>query len=117
MTCEPCTIAAANPRSGLFRAGCRGCAARALAGSPTYHSAEAAHRITPDYRAALAVAAEPGETLEATHRRVRDWDRRILAAPLQRPLGPGEAAHLPAAPRSAPSAAENGLAGATGGQP
>ena len=60
--------------------------------------------------------AASGQDVDPLH---LQWCRDIVAGipPLQRPLGSGEAAHQPAAPRSAPSAAENGLAGATGGQP
>lgn len=92
MNCAACIEAAGNPRSGLFRLGCADCSARALAATPTYWTAEAMHTITAPYRAALAAVQQPGESLEAAHRRVRAWDKLIREAPLQRPLGTGEPA-------------------------
>ncbi len=38
MECEPCTSAAANPRTGYYGADCLNCQARAIAQSPTAFS-------------------------------------------------------------------------------
>lgn len=80
MTCTACTAANSDPRSGLYQLGCHDCAARSLAHSPTYFTADAMHTITPPYRAALALVQRSGESLEDAHRRVRAWDKRIREA-------------------------------------
>lgn len=90
MTCAECTTAAASPRWGCYMTGCKDCQARALAHSPQFAASAARQTITPEYRAALALARAEGESELDTHKRVREWDRRITAAPLGRPLGTGE---------------------------
>lgn len=77
MTCEACTTAAANPRSGLYRVGCPECGARMLAQGPDFFVAASKERITPEYRVALATILAPGESIESAHKRVRAWAERI----------------------------------------
>ncbi len=77
MTCEACTQAEVNPRTGLYRIGCAECSARMLAHSPEFAESAARQTLTQPYKAALAVALVPGERIEQTHQRVRAWDRRI----------------------------------------
>lgn len=63
MTCPDCTEAQAKPWH-QFRAGCKGCEARALSRSPQYVESRRQNRQTPAYRAAL-------ESLGLTHDEVR----------------------------------------------
>jgi hypothetical protein len=52
VTCEDCTLAAAQPHHG-FRANCRGCCARAAARSPHFARVKAAGQQDRPYRALL----------------------------------------------------------------
>lgn len=97
MTCDACARASTDPRSGLYRLGCRDCSARMLAQAPVYAIAEAQHRITDAYKAALATVQADGETIESAHKRVREWDRRIR--------GPREAEPVPAQGQASENAA------------
>lgn len=54
MTCPACDNAREHPASGIFHMGCDGCAARALARSPEFHTASQTGVWTPKYRMALA---------------------------------------------------------------
>ena len=79
--CTACADAAADPRSGLFHAGCSGCEARSLATSPGYMASVAAMKFRADYAAALrAIAGDDASARDALHRRVREWDRRMREA-------------------------------------
>lgn len=53
MTCEACTTAAER-LNHLFRSGCNGCAARAVARGPHFHRCRTAGRQDKEYRALLA---------------------------------------------------------------
>ena len=73
MNCDQCTIAEANPRSGLVNSFCSDCLARDLAHSPTYAKALAFRTITSEYQLELMRIANPGESVEDVHKRVRRW--------------------------------------------
>lgn len=75
MTCEACTTAQANPFSGLYRAGCPECKARALAQSPQFFDAVAAEAITPNYRSALELSF--GAEWKEGHARVKAWAEKL----------------------------------------
>lgn len=55
MSCPDCTAAAQAPHFG-FRAGCQGCAARAVARGPDFYRCRAAGKQDGPYRALLASA-------------------------------------------------------------
>lgn len=75
MTCADCTASAQGPR-WVFRAGCRGCKARAVARSPDFFRCRVAGRQDKDYRALLArVGLTHDEVLAA-----RQADRQRPAA-------------------------------------
>lgn len=73
--CDACTIAATEPRTGHFAAGCKECDARALAGGPGHWESAKAGKITPGYRKALDVAF--GDGWEAGHAAVKNWAEKI----------------------------------------
>jgi hypothetical protein len=77
MTCDACDRARADRLSGLYSRGCPECDARALAHAPAFHTAAASNTITPDYRNALRSIMQPGESIDAAHKRVRAWDKHI----------------------------------------
>jgi hypothetical protein len=75
VSCDACTAALANPLSGLYRAACAECQARALAQSPQFFDAVAAEAITPGYRSALEHAF--GSNWKDGHARVKAWAEKL----------------------------------------
>lgn len=75
MSCDACTTALANPLSGLYRAGCLECEARALAQSPQFFDAVAAEAITPAYRSALEHTF--GTHWKDGHTQVKAWAEKL----------------------------------------
>lgn len=71
MNCVACTYARQHKDSGMYHAGCDGCAARALARSPMYYEAAQADAMTPAYREALRRAF--GERWRDGHQLVKGW--------------------------------------------
>lgn len=51
--CSACTEASTTPHSGAFRAGCRGCAARAVSRGVNFHDSKKAGKQTGRYRMEL----------------------------------------------------------------
>jgi len=51
--CSACTEASTTPHSGAFRAGCRGCAARAVSRGVNFHDSKKAGKQTARYRMEL----------------------------------------------------------------
>lgn len=51
--CPACTEAKTVPHSGSFRAGCRGCAARAVSRGVNFHDSKKAGKQTARYRMEL----------------------------------------------------------------
>ena len=77
MSCDACTAALANPLSGLYRAGCQACAARALVQSPQFFDAVAAEAITPAYQAVLDAEFGTDQPAQAIrHHQVKTWAKR-----------------------------------------
>ena len=74
--CQECATAARKPW-GVYMTGCSECRARMLAHSPSFHESRKAAKLTPAYRAALAMVCTDGESIESAHQRVRQWERRI----------------------------------------
>lgn len=72
MTCKACDNASAHPRSGLYSAGCEGCAARSLARTPVFFAAAKEGRFTPEYRMALQQLL-PKLTQADAHAKVKQW--------------------------------------------
>jgi hypothetical protein len=68
-----------------------------LANGPAFFESRKAAKLTPAYRAALALVRTKGETIESAHKRVREWDRRIR--------GPREAEPVPAQGQASENAA------------
>lgn len=77
MTVCPECATAARKLWGLYMRDCAECRARMLAHSPSFHASRKAEKLTPAYRAALAMVRTDGESLESAHQRVRQWERRI----------------------------------------
>lgn len=77
MTCDACTTAESAPMTGLYRAGCRACAARQLANSIEHAEARMLGKMTPRYMARLRSVF--GDGWEAGHREVKAWAMRISA--------------------------------------
>lgn len=79
MTCQSCTEAESNPLTPSFHAGCKECAARALAGGPQFWQASKAKDIAAGgYRDALQSIF--GDGWQQWHTKVRGWADRIAAA-------------------------------------
>lgn len=79
MTCAACDRAQQNPMTGIFKAGCDECKARALAsGRELFDSIQAGAR-TAEYQAALSRMFGEGNE-EAGHQRVRAWAKRMKEA-------------------------------------
>ena len=77
MTCESCTKAQADPRSGEFMLRCNECQTRQLAHGFAFWE----RRLQPDaYRSALARVTRDGETPKEAHARVLAWHERIKLA-------------------------------------
>ena len=72
--CAACTRARKHPASGLFHAGCQGCAARSLARTPQFFQAAREGRLTPEYRMALTNLLPKLATADA-HLAVKEWCR------------------------------------------
>ncbi len=75
MSCPACTASAQAPHFG-FRAGCQGCAARAVARGPDFHRCRTAGKQDKAYRALLAATG-------VTHEQVvtaAETDRERAAA-------------------------------------
>ena len=72
MTCEACEKARRRPTSGLFHAGCDGCAARSLARTPQFFQAAREGRLTPEYRMALTNLLPTLPAADA-HAAVKAW--------------------------------------------
>ena len=77
MTCPSCTAAEANPQTGLYHAGCKECAARAIAGSIEHTRAKTLGKMTAEYMALLRWRF--GDDWEAWHQRVKAWSKRLAA--------------------------------------
>lgn len=75
VACEECAIARKRPW-GVYMTTCSDCRARMLANGPAFFESRKAAKLTPAYRAALALVRTKGETIESAHKRVREWDRR-----------------------------------------
>ncbi len=106
MTCDPanpaspCAIAERDPLTGLIRAGCPECAARALSqGMPFWYS-QRAGSLTPEYRRSLEVLF--GSRWSDGHARAKAWAQRIAAA---RPV---QAAGAPIGAQQSDTAAAGG---------
>ncbi len=79
MTCPACERAQQNPLTGIYRADCDECKARALAGGREMFDSIKAGARTDEYREALTrVFGEGGE--EAGHQRVRAWAKKMKEA-------------------------------------
>ena len=63
MICPDCTTSAEKPWH-QFRAGCKGCEARALSRSPEYVESLRSGKLTPRYRAALALTGLSHESVK-----------------------------------------------------
>ena len=64
--CQACEAGAAGP-SYLFRSGCKGCQARAVARGPHFHRCRLAGKQDADYRRLLAaVGVKHAEVVEAS---------------------------------------------------
>lgn len=107
VACEECAIARKRPW-GVYMTTCSDCRARMLANGPAFFESRKAAKLTPAYRAALALVRTKGETIESAHKRVREWDRRIR--------GPREAEPVPAQGQASENAA-TGREMASPGQP
>lgn len=70
--CSACDRARQHPKSGLFHAGCEGCAARSLARTPQFFLAAKEGRLTPEYRMALTNLL-PGMGTGEAHEMVKGW--------------------------------------------
>lgn len=70
--CTSCSAALRDRNSGLYRADCLDCQARAVARSPQYFDARQAAAITPAYRDVLQRVFGGMSILEA-HERVKRW--------------------------------------------
>ena len=75
MTCPDCTAADRDPTMGLYRNGCKGCEARALAQGIAHAEARTLGKMTPAYMAALRTVFGGG--WEAGHKEVKAWAKRI----------------------------------------
>jgi len=73
VSCEACDRARVHPNSGLYRAQCDGCAARALSRSPEFFEAAQSGRMTPRYRMALSQFFAGREA--DGHKIVKEWAR------------------------------------------
>jgi len=73
--CEACAEAETNPRTGMFRAECIECSARALAQGPQHFLSQKAKRILPEYHAALQSVF--GEKWREGHDAVKSWAERM----------------------------------------
>lgn len=76
--CPSCSVAATDPRTGLFHETCPECQARAIAAGPEFAIAQAARRMLPSYRELLQRVA--GKDWEAFHQRAKYWDRIMREA-------------------------------------
>lgn len=74
-TCEPCTRAEANPRSGIYQTGCKECESRMLAHSPAMAESAKAEALLPAYRSALQHLF--GEDWKEGHERVKRWAEKL----------------------------------------
>lgn len=76
-TCEACRIAATNPDTPHQRAGCKGCAVRALAQGPMFHQSVVDGHLAAGYRKALGLIfgddwRQGHELVKAEHARIRE---------------------------------------------
>lgn len=76
--CPACAMAESNPLTGMYRACCSQCKARALASGPELHAAVQAGDMTPEYKQALQRLF--GDDWEAAHLRVKAWKKRLKGA-------------------------------------
>lgn len=74
MTCPACAEAMRNPNTGMYRAGCKECSARALAAAPAHFLAAQAPKLLPEYKNALQAVF--GDDWRAGHLRVKAWSQR-----------------------------------------
>lgn len=75
MTCEACTAAEQDPRTGLYQAHCPDCKVRMVANGKPFFMAEQAGRLTAEYKRVLTLAF--GDDWEGAHLRVKAWRERI----------------------------------------
>ena len=75
MTCEACTAAEQDPRTGLYQAHCPDCKVRMVANGLHLFEASKAGRMTPGYRKELERLF--GDDWEGAHLRVKAWRERI----------------------------------------
>jgi hypothetical protein len=75
--CDACARAAQQPDTPFQRAGCKGCAVRALAQGPMFHQSGLDGHLGSAYRKALAQIFEDDwraghEMVKAEHQRIRE---------------------------------------------
>ena len=76
-TCVFCKKADVVPDYPLYRAGCRGCAIRALAHSPVFHAAGVSGRLSADDPYSKALASIFGDDWRKGHELVKAQAKRI----------------------------------------